>query len=113
MDIKFTGDAGEADPVKGIANKRASDGLFDSITVCVCALDHDEADTAINSSQHAGRVYISPVATVTQALVDQAILDLRAQAYGDYATVEALLTADITYKQAKDTQEEFIYEDLT
>ena len=114
MNIKFTGDVGEADPVMGTANKRASDGLFDFITVCVCARDIDESESQINSSEHSGAVDMSPaVAVVDKAVIDQAITELRAQKHGDYATVEALLTADITFKQTKDTQEEFVYSDLS
>ena len=114
MNIKFTGDVGEPDPIRGIANKRASDGLFDSITVCVCARDSDEADSKINSSEHSGTVEISPaIAVIDKAVMNQAIARLRTQKQGNYATVEALLTADITFKQGKDSLEEFVYADLT
>ena len=113
MAIKYTGDAGEPDLVLGIANKRASDSKYDRVTVCVRGVDDADSDPKTNSSEISGEQSITPVATLTKAIIDTAIADFRAAAHGEYASVDAAIAADIAFKQGADTLEEFIYNNLT
>ncbi len=113
MSIKYTGDVGEPTIINGIANKRASDGKYDVITICVRGVDDADSNPETNSAEISGKQAIAtPATSLTKAMIDQAITDFRASENGDYTSVDAAIASSIAAKQVSDTTEEFIYSDL-
>jgi len=87
-------------PAEIQVHERDSDSFIDKIELCILGTDDADADPKTNNGNVSGWQTITPVATLTQAIVDAAITTFRASVLDNGNTVDEEIDAIIGRKQA-------------